>query len=73
MTNETEITREQLKAEADALAREVLGVSADEAWRRVRQEHLHEGTFFAVRLAEIFFLLGEPPQNDSHPYRTAAE
>ncbi|HKY37183.1 MAG TPA: hypothetical protein VJN18_14665 [Polyangiaceae bacterium] len=68
-TEETEITREQLEAEAEALAREVLGVSAEEAWRRVRDERLHEGTFFATRLAEIHFLLGDPGAH----YPAAAE
>jgi hypothetical protein len=75
LDEETEITREDLKQEAEALAHEVLGpdVSAEEAWRRVREENLHEGSFFAVRLGQIFFLL--KPANDGLPdgYRAAAE
>ena len=74
LIEETEITREELKAEAESLAHEVLGddVSAEEAWRRVRDEHLHEGSFFAVRLAQIFFLL-EPANDNPRDYRAAAE
>jgi len=66
--NENEITREELLNEAEALAREVLGTSATEAWRRVRDEGIYEGTFFAVRLGQIFFLLGE-----HEPLHVAAE
>ena len=71
---ETEITSEELKAEAEQLAHEVLGagVSADEAWRLVREEHLYEGSFFAVRLAQIFFLL-EPANDNPRDYCAAAE
>jgi hypothetical protein len=78
---ELELTREELVAEAEALAREVLDVSAAEAWERVRAG-AHEGTYFAARLAQIFFLLGDnkpesgerlsrPPE--SHPHHAAAE
>lgn len=57
-----ELTREDLEAEADALAREVLGSGASraDAWDRVRAGD-YEGTFFAARIGQIYWLLGEDP------------
>lgn len=80
-TDDLEVTREELQNEAEALAREVLHTSAAEAWRRVRDEGLYEGSFFAVRLGQIFFLLGEhEPDGGARasrpaepPYQVAAE
>lgn len=58
-----ELTREDLEAEADSLAREVLGAQASrhEAWERVCAGDF-EGTFFAARIAQIHWLLGEDNQ-----------
>jgi hypothetical protein len=63
-------TREQLEAQAEALAQEVLHTSADEAWRRLRAGDL-EGTLFASKMARLRALLG----NDNHdgPLAAAAE
>lgn len=55
--DDIELSREEIQAEADALASLVLHTSADEAWTRVRQGEL-EGTLFASKLARLYFLLG---------------
>lgn len=52
-----ELSRAQLEAEAIALANEVWQTSADEAWRRLRAGEL-DGTWFAVRMAQLRWLLG---------------
>jgi len=54
---DVEITREQIEAEAEALARNSsLHTSAREAWAQVKKGKL-EGTLFASRLSRLFFLL----------------
>lgn len=59
-TNQGEVTREELRKEA-----KVWGVPAAVAWARLKAGEL-AGTFFAARLAQIFWLLGEDdgPGND---------
>ena len=41
------------------LAQRALGISAEEAWRRV-QEGRYEGTILASRMHQLHFLLGTP-------------
>jgi hypothetical protein len=69
--DEIEITREELQSEAEALARKVLGISAHDAWDRLRRGEL-EGTLFASKMVRLRALLGE---NDNHdaPLPVAAE
>jgi len=55
--DEIELSREEIEAEAEKLASEVLHTSAREAWARVRHGEF-EGTLFASKLARLFFLLG---------------
>ncbi len=55
--DEFELSRDEIQAEADALASQVLHTSAADAWARVRQGEL-EGTLFASKLARLYFLLG---------------
>jgi len=55
---ELELTPEELLIEAQSLAEEVMHVSALEAYHRVLAGEF-EGTFFAARLHQIFFLLGD--------------
>ena len=62
-TGELEFTREELQAEAEALAQAVLHASATEAWKRLRAGEL-EGTLFASKMARLRALLGE---NDHFP------
>lgn len=64
-TDQGEVTREELLDEADRLAREVWGISANEALGRLKKGEL-AGTFFAARLAQIFWLLGQEdgPEDD---------
>jgi len=55
-------TQEELEAQADELAQKSsLHTSGRDAWRQVRAGAL-EGTLFASRLAQIYFLVdnGEP-------------
>ena len=54
---DVEITREQIEAEAEGLARNSsMHTSARKAWARVKKGEL-EGTLFASRLSRLFFLL----------------
>jgi hypothetical protein len=55
---DVEYTREELEEEAETLAQKVLHVNSREALRRVRDGEL-EGTLFASKLCQIFFLLDE--------------
>jgi hypothetical protein len=52
-----ELSRDEIQAEAEALALRVMNTSAAEAWKRVRQGEF-EGTLFASKLARLYFLLG---------------
>jgi hypothetical protein len=63
-------TRVELEAQAEALAKEVLGTSANEAWRQIREGHF-EGTLFASKMARLRALLGN--DNQDGPLATAAE
>ena len=56
--DEIQVTREELQNEAEALARQVLNTSGNDAWRRIRAGEL-EGTLFASRMARLRALLGE--------------
>ncbi len=60
--DEIEITREELQHEAEALAHKVLGISAQDAWDRLRRGEL-EGTLFASKMVRLRALLGG---NDNH-------
>lgn len=63
-----EYTREELVAQADELAQNSsLRTSGREAWRQV-QEGALEGTMFASRLAQLYFLI-----DDTEPTLCAAE
>jgi hypothetical protein len=50
---------EDLEKEAEQLARQTWGVSAPEAWARVKAGEL-EGTLFASKMMRLYALLGEP-------------
>jgi len=67
-----EITRSraELESQAQALAREVMRASAEEAWRRLSAGEL-EGTLFASKMARLRALLGN--DNGTGPLATAAE
>ena len=52
------LTEDEIRQDAENLAQCALGVSADEAWRRVRDGQ-YAGTVLASRLYRIKFLLGE--------------
>jgi hypothetical protein len=55
---DVEYTLEELEEEAEILSQKVLHVNSREGLKRVRNGEL-EGTLFASRLCQIFFLLGE--------------
>lgn len=53
----TEYSKEQLEAQADELAQNSsLRTSGRDAWRQVQSGAL-EGTLFASRLSQLFFLI----------------
>lgn len=52
-----EVTEQDIRYEAESLAQEELGVSAAEAWRRVRAGEF-QGTVLAAELHQANFLLG---------------
>jgi hypothetical protein len=59
MARDIELTEEEIRKQADQLARQALGLSGEEAWRRVQAGEF-EGTLLASRLTQLHFLLDEP-------------
>lgn len=56
--DDAEVTREQLRAEAQALLDEhAAGISLEEAYARVQREEFYPGTYLAQRIHEIGWLL----------------
>lgn len=56
--NETELTEEQIRQQAEALAQDALGVSAAEAWDRVRAGK-YRGTLLESNLRQLMWMLGD--------------
>ena len=52
------MTEDEIRQMAESLAQQELGVSLDEAWRRICDGQ-YEGTILASKLHQLKFLLGE--------------
>jgi hypothetical protein len=57
-SQEIEVTREQLLERAESMSQKVMHLSAHAAWGKIQQGE-YEGTLFASKMAQIFFLLGD--------------
>lgn len=53
-----EMTHEEIMTKAEEMSQRVLSISASEAWRRICEENMYDGTPFAGEMEQLMFLAG---------------